>query len=139
MDGRNGLSPLHMFHHHWHPRYDAVIVQIAEGHFIFARLHFAFVCEINHKMYALALIEPMDIIQPSATASNLRIPNLDRDLALCRVRTRRKVEFIPLRLVVRGALLYPDPERAHDYIVVDVVDQDMFLRLKEIFPYRQMA
>ena len=64
---------------------------------------------------------------------------MDRELGLCRVRVKQRPEFIPLRSIVRGAVLYKDPGKVSDYLAVDTVDSDMFLRLKELFPYRLTA
>ena len=130
-------------------RYDAVIISRQGpqgGSYEFARLHLAFICQIQDQRYALGLIWPMAIISPSTTtargqnASNvLTDADIDRALSLCRVRARKGPEIVPLRSITRGALLYKDPAKTHDYIAVDVVDSDMFLRLKELFPHRSMA
>ena len=41
-------------------------------------------------------------------------------------------EFIFVRSIVQGALLVEDFERSGDLLVIDTVDTDMFLCLKQI-------
>lgn len=108
-------------------RYDFVIVKTATGH-IFAQLIFIFTCEVEGIEYPIALIQPFD-----APISNTR--QKDQDLCLYRVRAqpRAKSEFVLVSTIVRGALLAEDPKKSGDRFVVDVVDTDMFLRLKQIF------
>lgn len=66
---------------------------------------------------------------------------IDRDLALCRVKERSRVDsiIIPLRSVDRGALLVSDSSRPRDRLVIDALDGDMFLRCIDLFPDRDMA
>ncbi|KAG1735250.1 hypothetical protein EDD22DRAFT_787738 [Suillus occidentalis] len=54
------------------------------------------------------------------------------DLNLYRVRSRPRTqaEFFSVRSIIRGAFLVPDVNL--DYLVVDTVDTDMFLRVKEM-------
>ena len=59
---------------------------------------------------------------------------LDRDLNLIRVKAapRSSPIFIPLASIIRGAVLAPDPENADEFIAFSYLDDDMFLRLKDI-------
>ena len=59
---------------------------------------------------------------------------LDRDLNLIRVKAapRSSPIFIPLASIVHGAVLAPDPENADKFIAFSYLDDDMFLRLKDI-------
>ena len=57
----------------------------------------------------------------------------DKDLGLYRLQLKAKrYEIISLNSVVRGALLVPDSENPGQYLVVDTVDSDMFLRMKDL-------
>ena len=111
---------------------------------MFGQLRLAFVCAIRDKRYALGLIWPMNILPaaantPVGNTSNAAELKMDRELGLCRVRMKQRLEFILLQSIVRNAVLYKDPEKASDYITVDTIDSDMFLRLKELFSHRLMV
>ena len=119
-----------------HPRYDGVIYQkdgdvfAGTAVFGFARLVFVFTISVQEVSYALALVQRMDI-------ANVR--RVDRDLSLFRIRTRPKgmFSFIPVRSLVRGAFLFPVPERKSlEFFVIDAIDADMFVRINEIFANR---
>ncbi|KAJ7851776.1 hypothetical protein B0H14DRAFT_2355075, partial [Mycena olivaceomarginata] len=96
---------------HRHARYDGAIVLTPTGH-IFVQLIYIFKVSANDKTYPFAL--------------------------LFRVRARQASEFIPVRSIVRGAVLVPDsdPERKGDFFVMDVPEGDMFLRLRDMFQDR---
>ncbi|OSD08233.1 hypothetical protein PYCCODRAFT_1357246 [Trametes coccinea BRFM310] len=108
-----------------HPRYDCVLVQAATQ--FFARLIITFTCKVGDSLQPLALIQPFDRLAgpPSRT---------DLDLGFLRVRERprRRSEFISLHSLLRGALLVPDFGKDRDYLVHDLVDSDMFLRMRAI-------
>lgn len=57
---------------------------------------------------------------------------MDRIFKLTRVKAvpRASSIFIPLVSFIRGAVLVPDPDRQDEYLVVDHIDSDMFLRMK---------
>lgn len=61
----------------------------------------------------------------------------DRDLSLYRVRarSRRGCMLISAKSIVRGAMLADAYDIAGDFLAIDVVDSDMFLRLKSSFPF----
>jgi hypothetical protein len=109
------------------PRYDCIAINTANG-YIFAQLIFMFSCEVDRKKYPIALVQPFDAPIPNRSRK-------DKDLGLCRVRERpcAQSEFVLVSTIVRGALLAEDPENVGDWFVVDLVDTDMFLRLKKIF------
>ncbi|KAJ7939592.1 hypothetical protein B0H13DRAFT_1586832 [Mycena leptocephala] len=93
---------------HNRERYDAAIVKTTRGN-IFVRLDFVFTYKIDER---------------------------DKALGLYRVRERQRkdCEFISVHSIIRGALLAPDFNRQGDYLVVDIVDADMFFRLKSMYP-----
>ena len=118
------------------PRYDGVIYQkdgdvlAGTGVFGFARLVFIFTISVLEVSYALALVQRMDIA---------KMRRVDRELSLFRIRTRPKAmfSFIPVRSLVRGAFLFPVPDRKSlEFFVVDAIDADMFVRIKEIYDSR---
>ena len=59
---------------------------------------------------------------------------LDRNLNLIRVRAapRSSPIFIPLASIIHGAVLAPDPKNADEFIAFSYLNDDMFLRLKDI-------
>ena len=57
----------------------------------------------------------------------------DRDLGIYRLHLKAKgYEIISLQSLVHGALLVPDPKHPGEYLVVDTIDADMFLRMKSL-------
>ena len=57
----------------------------------------------------------------------------DKDLGLYRLQLQAKwYEIIPLESIVRGAFLVPDSDNPEEYLVVDTIDSDMFLRMKSL-------
>jgi hypothetical protein len=112
---------------HGHARYDGAIVLTPTGH-IFVQLIYIFKVSANDKTYPFALVQPMDAPVGVISAK-------EKALKLFRVRARQASEFIPVRSIVRGAVLVPDsdPERKGDFFVMDVPEGDMFLRLRDMF------
>lgn len=111
-------------------RYDCVIVKIDSDKFIFAQLLCIFTCEVKSTKYFLALILPLDL--PPSTINRGR----DRELRFTRLRSRPRLSssFISVESIVRGALISKDygAEYGDEYLVVDVVDFDLWLRLKTL-------
>lgn len=114
---------------HGQPRYDYVIFNDSGGP-AFAQLIYLFVCKAAGQEIPLALVQGM------ARGVGGRPRIVDKELGLHRVRMveRKHSRFIPLRSVIRGALLCQDPRNRDEYIVVDTVDTDMFLRIRGMFP-----
>ncbi|EDQ99267.1 uncharacterized protein LACBIDRAFT_335192 [Laccaria bicolor S238N-H82] len=111
-------------------RYDYVVVKIDSKKFIFAQLLCIFSCEVKSTKYFLALILPLDL-PPSLTNRGR-----DRELRFTRLRSRPRLSscFISVESIVRGALISKDygAEYGDEYLVVDVVDFDLWLRLKTL-------
>ncbi|KAJ7241195.1 hypothetical protein B0H12DRAFT_1250508 [Mycena haematopus] len=109
-------------------RYDAALVKTVTGT-IFVRLAFIFACTIDDKTYPFALVQALDVGTGRQSAK-------DKTLNFYRVRERprKECEFISVHSIIRGALLAPDFDKRGDYLVIAVVDGDMFLRLKELYP-----
>ncbi|KAK0506766.1 hypothetical protein EDD18DRAFT_1315910 [Armillaria luteobubalina] len=115
-----------------HPRYDCVIVEGPEGPF-FSQTIMLFSCIVGGKSFPLALVHPFDEPVGASTAK------IDQDLGFYRVRARKrtKLMFISVYNIIRGALLVEDygftsPDGTKEYLVVDSVDSDLFLRMKSL-------
>ncbi|KAK0229023.1 hypothetical protein IW262DRAFT_1264700, partial [Armillaria fumosa] len=115
-----------------HPWYDCVIVEGVEGPF-FAQTIMLFSCIIGRKLFPLALVHPFD--EP-VSASNVK---LDKDLGFYRVQAQKRANsmFISIYNIIHGALLVEDygfksPNGMKEYLVVDSVNSDLFLRMKSL-------
>ncbi len=92
-----------------------------------------FTCVIAGKSFPLALVHPFD--QPVDVTNE----KLDKDLGFYRVRARKRSEstFMSVYMIIRGALLVEDfgvkaTDGFKEYLVVDSVDSDLFLRMKSL-------
>lgn len=116
------------------PRYDNVLVNTTQG-IIFAQLVFVFTLQISSEVYPIALIQPFK--RAKATGATLQ---KDKDLRFFRLRKQKDVqtEFIFVRSIVCGVVLVParDKDKPDDYLVFDVMDSDMLLRIKELLNYQ---
>ena len=54
-----------------------------------------------------------------------------------RAQLRGSAKFVDARSIIRGVLLVPTFEKEGDYFVFDVLDGDLFLRMKELWKERQ--
>jgi len=72
------------------------------------------------------------LVQPCTTGIIGGPRRVDRELRLTRVKAvpRANSIFIPLESFIRGALLAPDPDHQDEYLVVDHIESDMFLRMQ---------
>ncbi|KAJ6596478.1 hypothetical protein B0H10DRAFT_1828334, partial [Mycena sp. CBHHK59/15] len=115
---------------HGHPRYDCVLVE-TEHRPIFAQIIYLFSCIVENKSHPFALVQPLD-------APTGRLARKDRLLRFYRVRAkpRKQSEFISVHSIIRGAVLVPDFDKAGEFLVFDVLDPDMALRLKSLYPER---
>ncbi|KAG2746427.1 hypothetical protein P692DRAFT_20739914 [Suillus brevipes Sb2] len=108
-------------------RFDWVFIRTQNG-VILGRLVFLFQCAIGNDILSLALIHPFDA--PTGPR-----PQQDKQLNLLRVRAQpcAKAEFFSVRSIIRGALLVQDSGgNPLDYFVVDTINTDMFLRVREM-------
>lgn len=108
------------------PRFDSVIISY-RGKTRLARLVFVFSCVVGRERYPTALVQ---ILGPLSGARR----RVDQDLSLYRVRmpVREKVTFIPVENIIRGAYLWEVDKGSEDFFVVDTIDGDMFLRVRQI-------
>jgi hypothetical protein len=113
------------------------MIETSNGQPIFAQLLFLFKCRVAEKEYPLALILPFD--QPIPARDR---PKKDINLGLYRVRIRarprKSAECVFMESIVRGALLVNafDSEHRDENFVIDTVDTDMFLRLRNLYLQR---
>lgn len=112
-------------------RYDCVLVNSLNGNFL-AQLMFMFTVEIGKNAYPFALIHPFNAQR--GFFDNTSADENDEELGLHRLHSkpRSSSEFISIRSIICVAVLVPDFVTAGDYIVMDTLDTDMFLRMKEI-------
>jgi hypothetical protein len=112
---------------HGHPRFDCALIQLTADRTIFVRLILMFKCELpDIGAFQFALVQPYTA---GVVGGSRRI---DRDLRLTRVKAVPRADsiIIPLKSFIRGALLCPDPTHQGEYLVINHVDSDMFLRMK---------
>jgi hypothetical protein len=115
---------------HGLPRFDHALIQLTVDETIFVRLIFLFRCCIsNLESFEFALVQPYTVRINSARRT-------DHFFKLTHVKAipRASSIFIPLNSFIRGALLVPDPDYQDEYLVVDHIDSDMFLRMKARVP-----
>ena len=80
--------------------------------------------------YPLVLVQPFDAPVTSSHKEK------DKDFGLFRVcaEPRKSSEIFPISSIIRGALLVKDfsDETGNDFLVFDLIDGDMFIRIKEM-------
>lgn len=115
---------------HGRDRHDFVLVQTHEDKFCFAQLLYLFKITYDDAVYPLALVLPMDAQVPTSHRAR------DRDLRFTRIfaRPMAAAVVIDVRSISRGALLIKDygVKDSRTFIVVDVIDADMWWRMKSI-------
>ena len=113
-------------HFYGSPRFDHVLVN-SNGHSFFAQLITMLKCTVENRDYFIALIHPFDM---NVDSSSIK----DSDLGFYRTLPKPQAHciFVFISSIVRGALLVQDWEGSEDMLVVDVVDTDMFLRMKTL-------
>ncbi|KAF8166643.1 hypothetical protein K438DRAFT_2065546 [Mycena galopus ATCC 62051] len=113
---------------HNQERYDAALGKTMSGN-IFVRLVYVFTCKLEEQVHPFALVQALDIGIGQRSAK-------DKALGLYRVRQQemKKCEFISVHSIIRGALLAPDFAKKGDYLVVDILDADMYFQLLMRYP-----
>lgn len=111
---------------HGLPRNDFVILQ-TEASVIFTQLLMVFTCMVRDVQYPIVLTLPYD--QPVGAR-----PQKDKDFDFWRVKAKPRVsaEFFSVQSIIRGCVLVEDSSRPNEALVVDTLDTDTFLRIKEI-------
>ncbi|KAJ6623311.1 hypothetical protein B0H10DRAFT_2162561 [Mycena sp. CBHHK59/15] len=125
-DGSDYLRCNPNFHNH--SRYDVAIVNTTTGS-IFVQLICIFTCKVEDKVHPFAYVQPLD-------AGTGQLLTKDKALHFHRVcaKPRQKSEFISVHTIIQGALLAPDFDKSGGFLVIDMVDTDMFLQLKSMYP-----
>ncbi|KAI0649720.1 hypothetical protein C8Q79DRAFT_1062206 [Trametes meyenii] len=112
------------------PRYDSVIYRVDDNTYGFAQLKCVFTFEFRGIHYPIALIRPFEVVQlPRLVRSRT-----DQDLGLCRLRKKQGTSLIPADSITRAALITKDFGRNGDFLAIDTVDEDMFMRFRRDFP-----
>jgi hypothetical protein len=117
------------FHHR--PRYDYVIIQASDTEVMFAQILYIFGVTLNNaETHYVALVLPFD------ETPDRQHRERDEALRFTRVqaRHRSKATLIHVESIVRGAVLVKDFEAEHndEYIIMDVVDADLWWRMKSV-------
>ncbi|KAK0493669.1 hypothetical protein EDD18DRAFT_1013410, partial [Armillaria luteobubalina] len=111
----------------YHPRYDFVLLETNQGP-MFTQLVLIFECVVHEKVYPLMLVWPFkEAIGP--------IMKKDRDLGFYRVRTRMKGNPLIVSIYSDMAMnrtINRGERTMKDYLVVDMIDADMFLRMQNL-------
>jgi hypothetical protein len=125
VDWRNTMDYLQCnpsFHNF--PRYDCVILQTQAG-VIFGRLLMLFTCIVDGQTHPVALVHPYDALVGQRSLK-------DKQFQFWRVHKRPRIssEFFSVHSITRGTVLAEDHSIQGDYLVIDTIDTDMFLRIK---------
>ncbi|TFK18308.1 hypothetical protein FA15DRAFT_603515, partial [Coprinopsis marcescibilis] len=123
------------------PRHDFALLQHTEQEFWYAQLTCVLGIRVNNVAHLVAIVIPCDENPTSNDNTADRIS--DRQLRLTRVRMRRggnTMTAVSINTIVRGALLVQDSTCPYDdeYVVVDTMDPDFWLRHREIVSKKQL-
>jgi len=119
------------------PRYDYVLIQVDNSQngqtCICAQLLEVFGITIHGTVYHIALVLPLDEHIPMGEGHHAH----DNALRFTRIwaRHRSKAVFIMVESIICGALLAPassEPEQMDEHLVIDVIDEDMWWRMKSV-------
>ncbi|KAG2348732.1 hypothetical protein BDR05DRAFT_972997 [Suillus weaverae] len=97
---------------HGSPRYDCVILQTNTG-IIFGKLMLIFTCTVGDVQYPVTL---------------------DKDFQFWRIKRkpRASAEFFSVHSIVWCCMIVEDVSRPDEFLIVDTIDTDMFLRMQDI-------
>lgn len=118
------------FHHR--ERYESIAVDAGDGNIVFGRL-LALFAIAPPQFKTTAMGTPVALWAPYDIPIDAGQRKKDLDLGLYRVRHPKKVapEMISAKSIIRGALLLPAHDKSEDYLVFDVLDADMYMRMQE--------
>ncbi|KZT07868.1 uncharacterized protein LAESUDRAFT_713202 [Laetiporus sulphureus 93-53] len=122
---------------HGHPRRDCVVLATDDpAKPVFGRLLLLFTYTVDNVKYPLALVEPFDGQGQHGQWWLKR----DIDVGFYHLYSNPHIpsEIFSIYSIIRGALIVPDFTKEGEYLIVDVVDADMFLRIKELFSRVEM-
>lgn len=90
-----------------------------------------FTTTTNNRIEPWALIQPYDapVGQPTTR---------EKDLQLFRIRAKARASscFISAKLIIRGVLIVPTFLKNDNYYVFDVLDGDLFMRVRDLWQER---
>ncbi|KAI5987075.1 hypothetical protein EDD15DRAFT_2372818 [Pisolithus albus] len=111
---------------HGRSHYDCILLKTQQQD-IFGRLIFMFQCAVSEESFPLALVQPYDAPTQPRLAKDVH-------LNLWRVHEQplESAEIFSVHSIIRGALLYPDHTQIGDYLVIDTLDTDIFLRVQKM-------
>jgi len=110
---------------HRHPYYNCVIIHRGNHNF-FTWLLFLFIYSFRGTVLPFALIQPFSEVHYQWKK--------DHDLQWHRLWPQTTTSFIPARSICCGVFLVPAFDSSDEYLVVDVVDTNMFLHIKAMYP-----
>lgn len=114
-----------------HPRYDFVMFNTTSAVPVCAQLLLVFGCIVAGREHRLALVHTYDEKIPARNR-----PKKDKDLGLVRIRAsdRKQTELIFVDSIIRGIVVAVDDDISHpgDGFIVDVIDTDIFLRIRSL-------
>ncbi|PPQ82862.1 hypothetical protein CVT24_008300 [Panaeolus cyanescens] len=111
------------------PRYDCVMINSGTHIPDFAQLRLLFSFTVNNTPHLIAVVQYLDA-RPKVTP---RTRTKDNSLQLIRLRKKNTLDFIVIRSIIRGVPLFPAFDHPDDFMVFDMIDQDMGLRAKELY------
>ncbi|KAG2028896.1 hypothetical protein BDR03DRAFT_1057700 [Suillus americanus] len=109
---------------HNFPQYDCVILQ-TQARVIFGHLLMLFTCVVDGQTHPVALIHPYN-----APVGQHSLKDKHFQFWLVHARPRISSKFFSVHSIIRGAALAEDHSIQGDYLVIDTIDTDMFLRMK---------
>ncbi|KIK35236.1 hypothetical protein CY34DRAFT_17146 [Suillus luteus UH-Slu-Lm8-n1] len=113
---------------HGSPCFDCAFIQLSAEKKVFVKIILMFQCEVPDVVgtFQFALVQPYTAGIPGGAR------RINKDLRLNRVKAvpRGDSIFVPLKSFIRGAVLARDPEHRDEFLVVEHIDSDMFLRMK---------
>ncbi|TFK20674.1 hypothetical protein FA15DRAFT_719445, partial [Coprinopsis marcescibilis] len=135
----NYLRTNHRFFRH--PRHDFALLQHTPQEFWFAQLACVVGIMLEGATHLFAIAVPCD--ENPATIDSAADCISDKHLRLMRVRMRRgwnMATAVSIHTIIRGAVLVQDPSCPYsdEYIVMDVLDPDFWLRHKKLVSQKQL-
>lgn len=80
---------------------------------------------------------PIALVRPFKEVLPVRKKDMDLKLRCLQASRPSECILILLTSVIRGAFLVPELDRKEHFVVVDINDTDMFLRMREMYPEPQ--
>jgi hypothetical protein len=126
---------------HNQERYDSCLLNVDGTHAVFGQMVAVLGVIVDGEEHLVSIVLPYDrkLSEEGNPALQRTRRYRDKDMRFHRVRSRRMKDAVVVfsETILRGALLVLDHTCPYDdeLLVVDVVDQDMWLRMKEIKPH----